>query len=125
ISPYTMIIANDGLPDAVNVLFFAIPGFIGGTGGVIQYIGLSSLRQAITPERMLGRVWASASVLGAILGVVGAAAGGIIGETLGLRAAVVVAAVGYAVPFLYSLVSPLRHASRMVETSPAASETPA
>jgi MFS family permease len=125
ISPYTMIIANDGLPDAVNVLFFAIPGFIGGTGGVIQYIGLSSLRQAITPERMLGRVWASASVLGAILGVVGAAAGGIIGETFGLRAAVVVAAVGYGVPFLYSLVSPLRHASRMVEASPPANEIPA
>jgi MFS family permease len=113
ISPYTMIVANDGLPDAVNVLFFAIPGLIGGTGGVIQYIGLSSLRQAITPERMLGRVWASASVLGAILAVVGAAVGGILGETIGLRAAVVVAAVGYAVPFFYSLASPLRHASRI------------
>ena len=112
-SPYTLVIANDSLPDAVNVLFFAIPGFIGGTGGVIQYIGLSSLRQAITPERMLGRVWASASVLGAILAVAGAAAGGIIGETLGLRAAVVVAAIGYAVPFLYSLASPLRQATRI------------
>jgi MFS family permease len=113
VSPYTMVIANDSLPDAVNVLFFAIPGFIGGTGGVIQYIGLSSLRQVITPERMLGRVWASASFLGAILAVVGAAVGGILGETLGLRAAVVVAAVGYAVPFFYSLASPLRRATRI------------
>lgn len=116
-SPYTMVIANDSLPDAVNVLFFAIPGFIGGTGGVIQFIGLSSLRQTITPERMLGRVWASASVLGAILAVIGAAVGGILGETLGLRAAIIVAAVGYALPFVYIWLSPLRHATRIAATA--------
>jgi MFS family permease len=121
-SPYTMVIANDSLPDAVNVLFFAIPGFIGGTGGVIQFIGLSSLRQAITPERMLGRVWASASVLGAILAVVGAAVGGILGETVGLRAAVIVAAVGYAVPFVYVWLSPLRHATRIAATADTTNE---
>jgi MFS family permease len=109
-SPYTMVIANDGLPDAVNVLFFALPGFIGGTGGVIQWIGLSSLRQSITPERLLGRVYASAGVLGEILTVAGALLGGLLGQTLGLRPAIAVAAVAYGVPFLYSLVSPLRHA---------------
>ena len=109
-SPYTMVIANDGLPDAVNVLFFALPGFIGGTGGVIQWIGLSSLRQSITPERLLGRVYASAGVLGEILTVTGALIGGLLGETLGLRPAIAIAAVAYGVPFLYSLVSPLRQA---------------
>jgi MFS family permease len=122
ISPYTMVIANDGLPDAVNVLFFAIPGFIGGTGGVIQYIGLTALRQSITPERLLGRVWSSASVLGGVMEVIGALAGGVLGETVGLRPAIAIAAVAYAVPFLYSLVSPLRHASRIVETTTVASE---
>lgn len=109
-SPYTMVIANDGLPDAVNVLFFALPGFIGGLGGVIQWIGLSSLRQSITPERLLGRVYASAGVLGEILTVTGALIGGLLGETLGLRPAIAIAAVAYGVPFLYSLVSPLRQA---------------
>jgi Na+/melibiose symporter-like transporter len=109
-SPYTMVIANDALPDAVNVLFFALPGFIGGTGGVIQWIGLSSLRQSITPERLLGRVYASAGVLGEILTVVGALIGGLVGETLGLRPAIAVAAVAYGLPFLYALVSPLRDA---------------
>lgn len=113
ISPYTMVVANDGLPDAVNVLFFAIPGFIGGTGGIIQHVGLMTLRQSLTPPRLLGRVWASANVLGDVLTVAGAVIGGILGETLGLRSAIVVAAVGYAIPFLYVLVSPLRRASRI------------
>ena len=115
-SPYTMVVANDSLPDAVNVLLFAVPGFIGGTGGVIQYVGLTSLRQSITPERVLGRVWASASVLGAVMSVVGALLGGLLGDTLGLRPAVAIAAVAYAVPFVYSLVSPLRSAASIVET---------
>lgn len=112
-----MVIANDGLPDAVNVAFFALPGLIGGSGGVIQWIGLSALRQSITPERLLGRVYASANVLGDILTVVGALIGGYLGQTLGLRAAITVAAVGYAVPFLYSLASPLRQASRIASTA--------
>jgi MFS family permease len=113
ISPYTMVIANDGLPDAINVVFFAIPGLIGGTGGIIQHVGLMTLRQSITPERLLGRVWASADVLGGVMTVTGAILGGFLGETIGLRGAMVVAAVAYSIPFLYVWVSPLRRATRI------------
>ena len=67
VSPYTMVVANSGLPDWMNVLFFAMPGLIGGFGGVIQHIGLQALRQSITPERLLGRVYASAGVLGHVM----------------------------------------------------------
>src|SRR5205823_2941399 len=67
ISPYTMVIANRSLPTAVNVLFFAMPGLIGGFGGIIQFVGLQALRQSITPGRLLGRVYASTGVLGGIL----------------------------------------------------------
>ena len=109
-SPYTMVIANRGLPDAVNVLFFAMPGLIGGFGGVIQHIGLQAVRQSVTPEHLLGRVYASASVLGHVMMVLGALVGGLIGETVGLRPAVAVLAVGYGVPFFYALASPLRTA---------------
>jgi MFS family permease len=109
-SPYTMVAANDALPDWVNVLFFALPGLIGGFGGVIQHAGLQAIRQTITPERLLGRVYASASFLGDVLWLVGALAGGFLGETVGLRPAVVVLSLGYAIPFLYALASPLRRA---------------
>ena len=110
-SPYTMVAASSGLPDWVNVSFFALPGLIGGFGGVIQHAGLQAIRQSITPERLLGRVYASASFLGDVLWLVGALAGGFLGETVGLRPAVVVLAIGYSIPFLYALVSPLRTAA--------------
>jgi MFS family permease len=108
ISPYTMVAANRALPEWVNVLFFAMPGLIGGFGGIIQHIGFQALRQSITPERLLGRVYASAGVLGQVMMVAGALMGGLLGETWGLRPAVVVLSLGYAIPFLYALASPLR-----------------
>jgi len=110
-SPYSMVVANDRLADWVNVALFALPGLIGGFGGVIQHAGYQAIRQSITPERLLGRVYASASLLGRVLWLVGALAGGLVGETVGLRPAVVVAAVGYAIPFVYALFSPLRSAA--------------
>jgi MFS family permease len=94
----------------VNVLFFILPGWIGGFGGMVQFIGLSTLRQQITPEAMLGRVFASASVLGRILWVIGAIGGGLLAQAIGLRPTMVVAAIGYGIPVLYALVSPLRTA---------------
>ena len=108
VSPYTMVAANRALPEWVNVLFFAMPGLIGGFGGIIQHIGFQALRQSITPERLLGRVYASANVLGQVMMVAGALVGGLLGETWGLRPAVVVLSLGYASPFLYALASPLR-----------------
>ncbi len=114
-SPYTMVIANRSLPDWVNVAFFALPGLIGGFGGVIQHIGLQAIRQSITPERLVGRVYASAGVVSRVMWVIGALLGGLLGEHLGLRATVAVAAVGYGIPFLYALSSPLRTASTRVQ----------
>ena len=117
-SPYTMVAANDALPDWVNVSFFALPGLIGGFGGVIQYAGFQAIRQTITPERLLGRVYASSSFVGRVLWLVGALAGGFFGEAVGLRPAVVVAAIGYAIPFLYALTSsPLRTAGEATRSS--------
>jgi len=109
-SPYTMVVASSSLPTWENVLFFAMPGLIGGFGGVIQYIGLQALRQSITPEGLLGRVYASAGVLGQVMMVAGALAGGFFSERVGLRPAVICIAIGYAIPFFYALSSPLRTA---------------
>jgi hypothetical protein len=61
-------------------------------------------------------VYASASFLGDVLWLVGALAGGFLGETVGLRPAVVVLALGYAIPFLYALSSPLRTADEAIRS---------
>jgi MFS family permease len=108
VSPYTMVVMDRRWPIAVNVAFIAIPGLVGGLGGIMQFIGLSTLRQSITPEQVRGRVFASASVAGRVLTVCGALAGGMLGETIGLRPTIAIAAVAYAIPFVYAITSPLR-----------------
>jgi MFS family permease len=112
-SPFTMVLADADHPLVLNPIFLGLPGLVGGFGGVIQWVMLSSLRQAITPERMLGRVFASVGVLGGALGIAGALTGGYLGDEsrLGPRWTILVAAIGYTVPFFSSLFSPLRDAT--------------
>jgi predicted MFS family arabinose efflux permease len=77
---------------AVPVLIAAF--FIGGLAVPSYDINQFSLRQAIIPDPLLGRVNASARVLirGAV--PIGALLGGLIGELFGLRAVMIFAAFG-------------------------------
>jgi hypothetical protein len=70
-----------------------------------------SLRQAITPEHLIGRVYGSIGVLGGLMVIVGATIGGWLGDTIGPSATVLVAAFGYTVPFFWSLFTPFRVAT--------------
>jgi MFS family permease len=67
-----------------------------------------SLRQAVTPHRLLGRV--DASIRFAALGVTlaGALIGGLLGETIGLRSTLVVGALGQSAAALWLVLSPVR-----------------
>jgi MFS family permease len=110
-SPFTMILANATHPLWVNIGLLSIPGVLGGFGGIIQWVMLSSIRQATIPERLLGRVFSSIGVLRAIAAILGAALGGWLGETFGTRPTIVAVAFAYTVPFLVSLATPLRAAT--------------
>jgi MFS family permease len=110
-SPFTMVLAQADQPDWLNLVFLGLPGIIGGFGGILQWVMLSSIRQAITPERLLGRVYASVGVLGGILTIAGALTGGLLGETIGPRWTILVAALGYTVPFFWTLFGPVRYAT--------------
>jgi MFS family permease len=80
-----------------------------GDGGAILYeIGEVSARQAITPPEMLGRVSASLRTLGAAAMLLGVFAGGLIGETLGLRATLVVGGAVACAGALLLFCSPVR-----------------
>ncbi|MBF6591020.1 MAG: MFS transporter [Ktedonobacterales bacterium] len=84
-------------------------------GDSLYNINVVSLRQALIPDALLGRV--SASLRFVIWGAqpFGALLGGVLGERFGLRATLGVVAAGYLCAFASLLVSPLR----AVRTQPA------
>lgn len=95
---------------------FVIAGFfIGQSTSVIYNITQVSLRQAITPERMLGRMNATMRfiVWGTI--PVGALAGGVLGGLIGLQATIWVGAIGAFLGFLPVLFSQVRTLQRIPE----------
>lgn len=81
-------------------------------------IGQVSLRQAITPGRLLGRVNASVRVLEAGAMLVGALLGGWLGERIGLRPTLVVGAGVVMLAAVGLLLSPVRRVRRTPEPGP-------
>lgn len=79
-----------------------------GLGSVIYNINQVSLRQAITPHRMQGRMNATMRFMVWGTMPIGALAGGVLGGTIGLRPTLWVAAIGGLFPFLPPLLSPVR-----------------
>jgi MFS family permease len=118
-SPFTMVLADAGHPLWLNLFFLGFPGLLGGFGGIVQAVMLLSLRKAITPDHLIGRVYGSIGVLGGLMVIAGASIGGWLGETIGPRATVLVAAFGYTVPFLWTLFTPLRTATTEQPAAPA------
>jgi MFS family permease len=101
-------LAGLGAPPAVVVL--AVAQSAGGLALILYSVTQISLRQALTPDALLGRVNATRRVFvfGAI--PVGAVVGGALGESFGLRSALICDAAVALVAALYALVSPLRTA---------------
>jgi Na+/melibiose symporter-like transporter len=67
-----------------------------------------SLRQAVLPQTMLGRVGATFHSAEGAAGILGALSGGVLAGALGLRAVMFIAVVGMALAPLLGLFSPLR-----------------
>jgi MFS family permease len=102
-------------PDALILPALIASGFIGGFCSVAWNINQVSLRQAITPPRMQGRMNATMRfiVWGTI--PVGSIAGGVLGSVIGLHATIWVAAVGGAFSFLPVTLSTVRSIRTMPE----------
>ncbi len=112
-----------GVAPADNPLPFVVVGvFVGGFAGVVYNINQVSLRQAMTPERMQGRMNATMRFL--VWGTipVGSLIGGVLGSTIGLRETILLGGVLSMTPFLFVLFSPVRslHAMPQPVDEPAA-----
>jgi MFS family permease len=80
-----------------------------GLGGTVYLVNQLSLRQALTPVRLMGRTTAARRFIQFGAAAVGAALGGFLGEALGLRATLVVGASVLGVELLVLALSPVRH----------------
>jgi MFS family permease len=86
---------------------------VAGAGISVTVIHVMTIRQTVTPDRLLARMNASYRTLGYGLMPVGALLGGILGETLGLRVALLVGAIGIACAPLWVVFSPVRRIGRL------------
>ena len=88
--------------------FLVAGGIVSGFSAVAYNVNQVGLRQAITPDRMLGRMNATMRLI--VWGTIpiGAVIGGFLGSTVGLTAALWVSAIGSFLGFLPVLFSPVR-----------------
>jgi len=99
-------LASLGEGDAAFALLTA-GFFVFGFGPMLWTIGQTSLRQALVPARLIGRVGAIQQVATLGMRPLGALVGGWVGGAYGLDAAIWLAVAGFGLQFLVILLSPV------------------
>jgi len=103
-------------PHGNAALALIVPAFlVGGFTNVIYNVAQVSLRQAITPERIQGRmnsvmrfiVWGTIPL--------GSLSGGVLASQIGLKETLIIGGIGCCLPFLPVLFSPVRSIREMPE----------
>ena len=97
----------------VLVALVALFGFVTGVSTVVYNVAQVSLRQAITPTQMQGRMNATMRwfVWGTI--PIGGILGGVLGSVLGVREAILIGAAGELLAVIPVLFSPVRRIREM------------
>ncbi len=102
-------------PPDLALPFVAAAGFIGGLGGAVYNINQVSFRQAITPERMQGRMNATMRFI--VWGTIplGTMTGGFLGGAIGLHETIWVGAIASLFAFIPVALGPVRSMMTMPE----------
>ena len=109
-----------GGPPAVAVAVLVASRLVAMPAGVVTAINQLSLRQAMTPAHLLGRVNGAMLTISLGTAPLGALLGGLAGEALGLRPAILIGAIGIQLGFLRLLLSPVRSVRRLPGSAEAA-----
>jgi MFS family permease len=109
------------VPLAVLVPSWALPMIVASEFGqwmaiLVYWVVAISVRQAITPDRVLGRVSATMRFLAGGANAIGALIGGALGGLIGIPLTLVVASFGMLLGFLWLLLSPVRGLFEMPAT---------
>src|SRR5262245_14856439 len=95
-------------PPENPVPFLIASGLIQGPGVMLINVNALSLRQAVTPDQLLGRVYATGRWIAWGTIPLGAVVGGILGTAIGLRETIAISSVGGLVAVSILAISPLR-----------------
>lgn len=120
LSPLLLLVPSDASLASLGLLVFA--QVVGGVGLVVYNVNTVTLRQVVTPNRLLARMNASYRLI--LFGTVplGALLGGALGDLLGLRPAMLVTVLLLLIPLAWIVSGPV---FRLREMPPAAEETAA
>ena len=118
------------VPLAVLVPSVALPMIVASEFGqwmaiLVYWVNAISVRQAITPPRVLGRVNATMRFVAGGANPIGALIGGALGGVIGVPLTLVVASFGMLLSFLWLLLSPVRGLSIRPSMDPARPDSPA
>jgi len=99
-----------GGPPALTITLIVAGALLFGISNTLFNVNTLSLRQQVTPGRLLGRVGACMQFIGVGTLPLGALIGGALGAAIGLRATFLVGCGGLFLAFLWMLLSPVRTA---------------
>jgi MFS family permease len=109
-------------PSAGSLLALTVAFFASGMGIGVAVVLVATLRQTVTPGRMMGRMNASYRFVVWGMLVAGALLGGFLGSAVGLRPTLVVGAVGIAVAPTWIVLSPIGRLRTAAEAAHGARE---
>ena len=103
-------------PVILVVAILIMAEFLFGLGFTLFNVGQISLRQAVTPDHLQGRMNATMQVITMGLVPLGGLLGGILGEVVGLRTTLFIAVLGEILAVSWLFFSPLRSLREQPET---------
>jgi MFS family permease len=97
--------------------FLIVAEIVQAGANTISYINRDSVRQAVTPGHLRGRIGASTMCFGLGAALLGTFLGGVLGEQVGISSTIIIGAVGGTFSFLWLMFSPVRRLHDLADLS--------